>query len=85
MRNAFYTNNVKEKKRKPQTHLLEKRNYNDVRGLMMQTFEITNVSAEGWRDYSQGLTSKRVSSYAPGSWWRVLFTGGLEATSCCHS
>lgn len=42
MTNAFHTNKVKKKKKiKPQTHLLEKRIWSDVRGLVTWTSEIT--------------------------------------------
>lgn len=64
MRNAFCTNKVREKKRKPQTQLLEKRICNDVRGLVTWTFEIAGVSAEGWRDDSQRPISEWVSGFA---------------------
>ena len=59
MRRAFCTNKVREKKkkRKPQTHLLERRICNDVRGLEMWAFEMVgkiNIEADRervrWRE-----------------------------------
>lgn len=88
MKNTFPTNKVKKKKKRKQTShpLTEKGIRNDVGALAMWTFEITKVSAEGWRSYSQRVTSGWVSRCAtPVVWRRVLCVGGTEATSCCHS